>query len=100
MEPGTKVRLSIGLKEKQVNEILLERIRQLEAGEAVTECDHIVNFQSWEHFISELTKEDPEMVADIMSVPEIDRFVLFDTPAGQSALQRILDRHPTESCCE
>ncbi|RUQ61415.1 hypothetical protein [Azospirillum doebereinerae] len=100
MEHETKIKLSIGLKDKQLREMFLEKIRQLEAGEAVTECDTIFNFQSWEHFISELMKEDPEMVADVMSVPETDRFVLFDTLAGQSALQRILDRHPTESCCE
>jgi hypothetical protein len=100
MEPITKIRLSIGLKESQLSEMLIESIHQLEAGETVTECETVFNFQSWDHFISELTKEDPEMVADITSVSESDRFVLFDTPVGQSALQRILDRYPTESCCE
>lgn len=67
-------------------------IRQSDAEEAVTECDHIFSFMNREHLVSELTKEDPEMAADITSVPETDRFVLFGTPAGSPGLPFLPDR--------
>lgn len=68
----------------------------------MTERDHIFSFMNREHLVSEPMKEDPEMAADMMSVPETDRFVLFGTPAGSPGFPFLPDRrrpfcHASES---
>ena len=53
---------------------------------------------SWEHFAAELGQDVPELAAELLAMPEADRLALFDAPAGQEVLQRLLARFDGSRC--
>ena len=78
---------------------LLETMERIEAGEVIEGCEHDLGFQTWEHFATELGEEAPELAADLLTMPIADRYALFDTPAGQEILQRLLARWDFDTSC-
>lgn len=94
-----KIRLWIGEARREMDARLFEAIRRYEAGEVLGECDNDFGFQNWEHFASILKTESPELADELLTMPEADRYAVFDTPAGQEILTRLWDRTDIDTSC-
>lgn len=95
----TRIKLWIGETWAEQDARLHEAVRRAEAGEITEDCDQDFGFVSWEHFTSVLGEDAPELAAELLTMPEPDRFSLFDTPAGQEVLQRLLARFDWDTSC-
>ena len=95
----TRIKLWIGETWAEQDARMLEAIRCAEAGEITEDCDQDFGFVSWEHFTSVLGEDAPELAAELLTMPEPDRFALFDTPAGQEVLQRLFTRFDWDTSC-
>lgn len=95
----TRIRLWIGETWAEQNARMLDVMRRAEAGEITEDCDNDLGFVSWEHFASVLGEDTPELAAELLTMPEVDRLAMLDTPAGQSVLQRLWDRLAIDTSC-
>lgn len=96
----TRIRLWISETWGQSTARLLAVMHRVEAGEIVPECrEYDLGFETWEHFATELEQDAPELAADMLTMPEADRLALFDTSAGQEALQRLWTRLEIDTSC-
>jgi hypothetical protein len=95
----TRIRLWIGETWAEQDARALDAMRRAEAGEITEDCDNDFGFVSWEHFASVLGEDTPELAAELLTMPEVDRLALFDTPAGQDVLQRLWTRFESDTSC-
>ena len=95
----TKIRLHIGDTWEQMIVQVDEIVRRYEAGELTEDCDADFCFQSWDHFASALRAEAPALADELLTMREVDRFAIFDTPAGQQVLARLWDQMSVDTSC-
>jgi len=95
-----RIRLRIGETWSESEARFQAIMDRLEAGEIVPKCsEYDLGFVSWEQFAAELEHDAPELAAEMLGMPETDRLALFDTSAGQEALQRLWARHADDTAC-
>ena len=98
-----RIRLRINEPWEHMDARVLENIRRYEAGELTEECDWDFGFVSWEHFASVLKTDAPgladELADELLTMPEADRYAVFDTPAGQGILSQLWDRVTIDTSC-
>lgn len=95
----TQIRLWIGETWAEQDARMLDAMQRAEAGEITEDCGHDFGFVSWEHFASVLGEDVPELATELLTIPETDRFALFDTSAGQGVLQRLWARFVSDTSC-
>lgn len=94
-----RIKLRIGEPFDALLDRAAEVDRRFRAGEVPQTCDSDFGFSTWEDFACALKTEAPELADKLLTMPEGDRYAVFDTFAGQEILFQLWDRTKIDTSC-